>query len=72
MRDKISAFPVESNYAKQVNPGMSLRDYFSGQAMIGFINMYQTEEEGIDNACQRSAELAYKLADAMLEQRGKK
>ena len=44
-------------------PGMSLRDYFAGQALIDASRRY--------GHAQMAAEYAYKLADAMLAEREK-
>jgi len=42
-------------------PGMDLRDYFAGQALIGCVTKYKTLPVMAINA--------YKIADAMLKQR---
>ena len=48
--------------------GMSLRDYFAGQAMVGIVGNF---EEAADAAAKADAvaEDAYILADAMLKAR---
>lgn len=46
-------------------PGMSLRDWFAGQALAGIIARYST-----DNA-ESDARVAYQYADAMLKLRDK-
>ena len=51
------AFPDEGNY------GISIRDYFAAKALQGLIST-----EGASSA-ERYAEIAYKLADAMLKAR---
>lgn len=51
------AFPDEGNY------GISIRDYFAAKALQGLIS---TEGAG---SAERYAEIAYKLADAMLKAR---
>ncbi len=63
-----SAFPVpESNYISDgtySNPGMSKRDWFAGQALIGILT--RGELGGI-NGSKGVAKRAYEIADAMLE-----
>jgi hypothetical protein len=54
---KEQAFPDEGNY------GISIRDYFAARALQGLIS---TEGAG---SAERYAEIAYKLADAMLKAR---
>jgi len=44
------------------SPGMTLRDWFAGQALIGIAP---------NNDHEAAAQLAYRYADAMLRQRGK-
>lgn len=60
-----SAFPLQADsYAPEF--GMSLRDYFAGQALAGLMSIYEYTEH-----CGEStiADLAYAQADAMLEVR---
>ena len=45
---------------------MTLRDYFAGQVVQGFI-----QQEFITPTYEQIADACYKLADAMLEARGK-
>lgn len=66
------AFPVAVPIA---DPGMSLRDYFAAQALIGLLA--QTEGENGDQSpvwpCHENAPVAaaaYDIADAMLAARG--
>ena len=56
------AFPTVSN-ARPEHVGMSLRDYFAGQAMLAIFNL---EDE---NDYDEIARHAYNQADAMLEAR---
>jgi len=46
-------------------PGMSLRDYFAGQALVGLVHAGFPMVGGHENIEQR----AYRLADAMLKER---
>jgi len=56
------AFPIGSN------AGMSLRDWFAGQAMVGILaNDSEPSPEKVGSIAQQ----AYILADAMLSQREK-
>lgn len=63
------AFPVAENH--QVadecawTQGMTIRDYFAAQALIALSGMVEADEV-------RWARRAYKLADAMLEEREKR
>jgi len=45
--------------------GMTLRDYFAGQALIGII----THPDGFAGKWKKAAEHAYEAADAMIEAR---
>ena len=48
-------------------PGMTLRDYFAGQALVG---MYANPDFGADNEPYiKNARWAYKQADAMIKAR---
>jgi hypothetical protein len=58
-----AAFPSDASWVEKHNVGMSLRDYFSGQALKDCpVNRYEFEE---------SAEWCYKMASAMLSERAK-
>ena len=57
------AFPIETT-STPYSPGMSLRDWFAGQALA---NVYTASETSPDKA----AEWAYQLADAMIAARSK-
>ena len=56
-------------YSAQANsmPGMSLRDHFAGQAMMGWVASYGPED-GRPNP-ESCAEIAYAVADAMIAAR---
>lgn len=56
-----SAFPATMPYS---DAGMSIRDYFAGQALAGIMADYN-----IGDSFHDVAETSYALADAMLEAR---
>ena len=68
MKERKNAFPC--SYKEMINGesyttteyGMSLHDYFAGQALAGIVTRPVAKIEGC-------AELAYKVADAMLKER---
>ena len=50
--------------------GMTLRDYFAGQALVGMLQNYTTQKFGVgEQTCARGA---YEFADAMLAARERK
>ena len=63
------AFPVDNVQ----NWGMTLRDYFAGQALAGWLASYgdtarHPVEDGAEN---KVSEISYRMADAMLAERTK-
>lgn len=63
------AFPCETfGHDAGIKPGMSLRDWFAGQALVGIISASQNV--GV-SAIPAVAGAAYKVADAMLDERAK-
>ncbi len=66
--DNPPAFPSidTSTYVKVENPGMTLRDYFAGQALAGFL-AYNGTCSGYDEIAHH----AYTAADCMLAARQK-
>ena len=74
------AFPVEA-FAAQHAPGMSLRDWFAGQAMNGLASdtgddpLPLSHDDTPDTARRRYweaiAATSYEIADAMLKERSK-
>ena len=54
-------------WLSQGQPGMSLRDYFAGQAVTGII-LHPHATDGSPLECAR---VAYLIADAMIEARAK-
>lgn len=71
------AFPTVMDYNEVggkilVDAGMSLRDYFAGLAMQGWISTYAQESvhpANMDARTKRVAEYSYDMADAMLRAR---
>lgn len=59
------AFPVASSGGSTINEGMTLRDYFAGQALVG---VSSNPESGC-NSPRDLAHWAYQCADAMLAAR---
>lgn len=80
----IPAFPcIRQNTTGTFYPeGMTLRDYFAGQALIGLLASYSTKERissVVDNAKKNgyldianyTSSSCYQIADAMLAERSK-
>jgi hypothetical protein len=59
------AFPLSNEHGEQY--GMSLRDYFAGQALV----MLPHHGCGADLSTEETAQAAYQIADAMLAERDK-
>lgn len=54
------------------NEGMTLRDYFAAKAITAIVDstyFNQLENDWDNQLADKSAEIAYKIADAMLKQR---
>ncbi len=68
-KDGGPAFPCEGGPEKRLYPssGMSLRDYFAGQALAG-MNARDSYDHGQKTPSDRAA-VAYTDADAMLTER---
>lgn len=62
MKDKY-AYPTISNTGPR--PGMELRDWFAGQALMGWL------ADGTANDAGLAAKEAYAFADAMMTERDK-
>jgi len=72
------AFPVAgfvSPYDQQIDPwptpGMPLRDWFAGKALIGLTSSIRACTDGEDYSPEQMAEYCYECADAMLAERDK-
>ena len=61
------AFPTPSSQPFPQYYGMSLRDYFAGQALVGLFSY--TGSYGLGNNCESLAARSYEAADAMLKAR---
>ena len=64
--DNLPEFPVVGT--SRHHDGMTLRDYFAGQALTGFIAACASFSEIRDD--ETCAIRAYAMADAMIEERG--
>lgn len=67
------AFPQHDVGGETSWPGMTLRDWFAGQALQGLaVKMEESREEAINNGetdAAWEAKLSYEIADAMLRAR---
>lgn len=72
MADKIDdggpAFPQNELSHLGFEPGMSLRDWFAGQALVSMGDR-RWEGDANETATQKHARAAYAIADAMLSAR---
>ena len=68
MTEKHNGGPAYPTVAGQTvySNGMSLRDYFAGQALAGWLASFSSDDAVKSEGCAR---LAYELADAMLQAR---
>jgi len=71
MKDGNPAFPCNSPDGMESYKGMSLRNYFAGQALnqatkAAWSEYGQGEFDDYEKIFTRAAEIAYKTADAML------
>ena len=64
------AFPTPDSKQMDAQPGMSLRDYFAGQALIALIDKEQSPHQQINAETLATviAEEAYLYADAMINE----
>ena len=64
------AFPEYDTFNGRLSAGMSLRDWFAGQALSAWV-IATVDPEASDWDCTWLARLAYRTADAMLAERDK-
>jgi hypothetical protein len=65
------AFPRYDYDARRTQNGMSLRDWFAGQALSGFLANSRLGVLSEENPEGQIAMSAYALADAMIKERSK-
>ena len=63
------AFPVPVGVVAADMQGLSIRDYFAGQALAGLCANETLMEVVLDKPRDRLAELAYSLANSVMEVR---
>lgn len=61
------AFPRAATILYEGHKGMSLRDYFAGQALVGLMASTTTDA----STWKKIAELSYEMAGVMLAERSK-
>lgn len=65
-------FIIKDDDAVIAHTGMSLRDWFAGQALIAISGLWRGTISDIDESIsQLTARVAYQIADAMLAERSK-
>lgn len=76
LNDGGPAFPRPRGFDESMGTypqnGMSLRDFFAGQALAGMAGEYRAAQMytcEFDETCESIAKSAYELADAMLKAR---
>ena len=63
-----AAFPLSNAQNPGWADGMTLRDYFAGQALCGLLSKYNLNAPSDQGTI---AQMSYELADAMLAERSK-
>ena len=63
------AFPTHSDKMGVATTGMTLRQYFAGQALVGILAKYGIDSQ--DHYMGQTVRDAYDIADKMLERRYK-
>jgi hypothetical protein len=64
----VQAYAGDANSPKvRPNSGMGMRDWFAGRALEGILA--NPEEQAMEAPVEAIANMAYKFADAMLEER---
>lgn len=70
--ESIRAFPKYGELEYIDQPGMTLRDYFAGQALVGMVNavsMLTGQDDTVSVSRSELAKQCYLFADAMVEVR---
>jgi len=60
-----AAYPIAETAAAHPNMGMTLRDYFAGQALIGVKGWHPADRQG-----RTVEQICYSIADKMIAARG--
>lgn len=67
------AFPADLRLVAHETSGMSLRDWFAGQALAAFTREFEKEQfHSNEGNCVTISEKCYQMADAMLKARGER
>lgn len=69
-KDGGPAFPCSQDVRLQ-DSGMTLRDWFAGQALVGMSSLYTQAGGTSEEIASANAAVAYLMADAMLAERAK-
>jgi hypothetical protein len=69
------AFPMRGQVLANCNVifpeyGMSLRDYFAGQALAGWLASWPSDSDGETIKTAGVAALSYEIADSMIAEKG--
>lgn len=64
------AFPCDGDI-KRIFTGMTLRDYFAGQALAGIMTSYAVARGPSEQWIDAAAKISFLVADAMLQERDK-
>ena len=72
------AFPCEQTYTpgegwnQSFDPGMSVLDYFAGQALLGLLPAFENAPEKRNMVSHYLAKRSYEIAEAMLRERSQR
>jgi len=68
-----SAFPgtIPQFSYQHPEPGMTLRDWFAGQALAGMATLYAVAGGASEDIAKANATVSYLMADAMIAERNK-
>jgi hypothetical protein len=68
IKDGGPAFPTGTKYVSRPSDGLSMRDYFAAKAMQAMLRV-DSDNGRFRDIGERTAEMAYRVADAMLRAR---